>query len=537
MKEKKILMNYLLYILVFIGICIVGITKIFALETKTLYSTNSSGTLSNSNKYTYGYINQGGVQTVSTASINTTVNGRALALIYYMYEPVVLNKTYTMVVNFMSTDLINTFTSNMVQVATCNGDVCNDNAIVSVIKSNPTGWSNKITIEFNPITSGSVLLVNLSDKNATRLITGETTFGIKSVTLDSINQNEDIMNNANQNANNIISNNNTNTNAIIENQNANAQAIINAQYTCKVRSITLNDYIEYQGYVMNSSASLSSNSNYSVTELIKIKTNDPYTINLNYTTSNRYCLFDSNLNLIECPSYSGSREVNFNSNNAEYIRFTIRTDTADKTTFFGGNICLKDSEVVANQNEEAEKTRKGILGKLGDLISYINPSSDNFFLKLAFIPSSTFLENWYADFRNWIELKLGFLSTPITLFLDFINLYLNLNEEDIIINIPEITVPNFEEYTLIQAQTFNWSDLLESKQEFSTLWNLYLDFIDVFLILNFLGLCEVTYNRIFGGDTSQYEYYTTEETYSINDETGEATNHQLRQRRTRREKV
>ena len=66
---------------------------------------------------------------------------------------------------------------------------------------------------------------------------------------------------------------------------------------------------------------------------------------------------------------------------------------------------------------------------------------------------------------------------------------------------------------------------------------LYLDFIDVFLILNFLGLCEVTYNRIFGGDTSQYEYYTVEDTYSINDETGEATNHQLRQRRTRREKV
>lgn len=98
-------------------------------------------------------------------------------------------------------------------------------------------------------------------------------------------------------------------------------------------------------------------------------------------------------------------------------------------------------------------------------------------------------------------------------------------------------MPNFEETILIQAQTFNWGELLRSKPSFLNMWNLYLDFIDVFLILNFLGLCETTYNRIFGGDTSQYEYYTTEETYNINDDTGEATNHMLRQRRTRRERV
>ena len=69
------------------------------------------------------------------------------------------------------------------------------------------------------------------------------------------------------------------------------------------------------------------------------------------------------------------------------------------------------------------------------------------------------------------------------------------------------------------------------------LWELYLAFIDVFIILNFINLCENKYNRIFGGDTTQYEYYTVEDSYTINDQTGEATNHRLSERKTTRKRV
>lgn len=355
MSERKRKINLFLhsieYLIAFGIFFLFGIIHTLALETKTLYATNSSGTLSNSNKYTYGFINSGGVQTTSSASVNTTINGRALALIYYIYEPVVLNKTYTMEINFMGNDLINTFTSSMVEVATCNGEVCNDNAIVSVTKSSPSGMSNKLTIEFNPITSGSIILVNLSDKTREFYITGlynQQTFGIKSVTLDSTNQNQDIIDNQTNNTNNIINNNNSNTQEIINNQNENTHAIINAQYTCKTRSITLTKYIEYKGSYVSASGAIGSASNYSVTEYIKIVKNSPYTINLNYPTNNRYCLYDNNLNLIQCPSYSGIREINFNSGDAEFIRFTIRTDTDAYTSFYGGNICLKYSQEQTN---------------------------------------------------------------------------------------------------------------------------------------------------------------------------------------------
>lgn len=189
-------------------------------------------------------------------------------------------------------------------------------------------------------------------------------------------------------------------------------------------------------------------------------------------------------------------------------------------------------KVCKNRLDEANETSKGILGKIKDILSYINPFSENFFayklveliingLKSLFIPSDDFFSNWWNDFKSFMEAKLGFLTKPIDIFITFISSYLNLSEDNIIINIPNITVPNFEDNILIHAQTFNWKELLQSKTSFNNLWQLYLDFVDVFLIFNFIGLCEGVYARIFGGDTSNYEYYTVEDSYYFDSSTGE----------------
>ena len=124
------------------------------------------------------------------------------------------------------------------------------------------------------------------------------------------------------------------------------------------------------------------------------------------------------------------------------------------------------------------------------------------------------------------------------IFIDFVNMYLNLDSNtDVVINIPDIYVPNFEEYKIISATTFNWSELLKSKESLNTLWQLYLAFVDVFLILNFINLCESKYNRIFGGDTSNYEYYTVEDSITYDNDTGEVTGRRMNERRTTRKKV
>lgn len=190
-------------------------------------------------------------------------------------------------------------------------------------------------------------------------------------------------------------------------------------------------------------------------------------------------------------------------------------------------------QVCSNKLDEANETSKGIWATIKDL-----PNQFLNMLKGLFIPDDDYFSNWYTDFKEYIELKLGFLATPFTIFLDFIETYLDLSSsDDIVISIPDVTVPNFEDHTIISATTFNWSELLRSKSSLNNLWQLYLDFIDVYLILNFLSLCERTYNRIFGGDTSNYEYYTVEDSYTYDSDTGEVLSARRNERTTQKRKV
>ncbi len=201
---------------------------------------------------------------------------------------------------------------------------------------------------------------------------------------------------------------------------------------------------------------------------------------------------------------------------------------------YGQSICSNRIDDTNKKLDEQNNTSKGILGKLKDLLSYINPFSDNFFvykliellidaLKSLFIPKDGFFMDWWNDFKSYMNLKLGFLTKPIDIFISFISGYLNLSDSNIIINIPDITVPNFEDHIIIHSQSFNWKELLQSKTSLNNLWQLYLDFIDVFLIFNFIGLCESVYARIFGGDTSNYEYYTVDDSYYYDNSTGEVS--------------
>ncbi len=205
--------------------------------------------------------------------------------------------------------------------------------------------------------------------------------------------------------------------------------------------------------------------------------------------------------------------------------------------------------------DEAENTRKGIWetiksipGTIGTFFDNLGTKIGNFFkdlldgilegLKKLFIPEDDYFKNWFDDFKTYFEEKLGFIATPFTIIIDFVNSYLNLSSSnDIIIDVPDITVPNFEENKIISATTFNWSQTLRSKQALNTLWQLYLSFIDVYLILNFINLCESKYNRIFGGDTTNYEYYTVEDSYTFDNDTGEVLSARRNERTTTRKKV
>lgn len=321
---------------------------------------------------------------------------------------------------------------------------------------------------------------------------------------------------------------------------------------CGDNTITLTPR-EKGKYISDGYGNLNTNSYYNVSNFYNVKSNTNYTINFNDITGLEYgylCWYNDT-SLVSCSQYrdmSGYSASNFvvtSPSNANKITLTYRVNS---NANISGNLCINRIDETNNKLDQAEETRKGILGKIGDLISYINPLSENFFvykliellldaLKSLFIPKDGFFSEWFDEFMAYVELKLGFLATPFTLFIDFVESYLNLSSStDVIINIPDISVPNFEDNILIHATSFNWSETLRSKDSLNTLWQLYLDFIDVFLILNFIGLCESTYNRIFGGNTANYEYYTVEDSYTYDNNTGEVLSSRRNERTTKRKR-
>ena len=122
------------------------------------------------------------------------------------------------------------------------------------------------------------------------------------------------------------------------------------------------------------------------------------------------------------PYNFGTFELSFSN-----ISLTYTQDT--------GQIQVEQNNIIINQNnetnkklDEQNKTSKSILGKIGDILSYINPFSENFFayklveliingLKSLFIPKNLdFLEN----FKDTMSQKLGFIASVPLQLIDFI---------------------------------------------------------------------------------------------------------------------
>lgn len=561
---EKILKNpvnkFLLWVSMGIVVCLIGITNVFADEItfkvydyQVYYDNNGSSVSQVGQTFNYSF------NAYVSNNITTSANSYGAGVVINSGIPIISGHAYSISFYFIEKGNIALSSKNRIALGSS----------VSGAASSYTGGSYYATMITSKVVNGSTLQFAFTANASYQYIfipwttTSTTTqnyvfdsYLINDLGASSSLSQSDINNSLNSQTNTlnqsitnsqnaITSNADNNRDLIIQNQNENTISQIIADGNNARQQEVNNCTNAYMfnlksGYTINPSNTLVTTDGAFYTEDYITINNDVTQLTIkngSHDVGYYILVYDTNKSILDY-WYSDNRTMTLPSG-SKYFR--IVTKNANIMVYDGNKGCN-------NKLDEAETTRKGILGKIGDLISYINPTSPNFFvyklidllkqaLQYLFVPSNDYFSNWYADFRTYIELKLGFLSTPITIFLDFINMFLNLSEEDIIINIPDIYVPNFEEHKIISATTFNWSDLLESKQSLNNLWNLYLDFIDVFMILNFLGLCEVTYARIFGGDTTQYEYYTTEVSYDVDNSTGEVKNTRYNERKTRREKV
>ena len=378
--------TFILWLLLFIVICIVGISDVFGLETKTIYSNQ---TLDNSNQFNYGFVNAGGVDSITTGSVGSRISGKTKYINFYLSQNVALNYTYTIRINFLADDLQPYFSLNHVkEISVCNSSSCSNSSIVSIKKQNNNGFSTWVELTFNPTQVGSVIGVTLGD-NSGSFITGETFFGISSVQIESKNANQDVIDNATNNTNNIINNNNSNTESII-NSNKETQEIIKDQFNTKnyCNNIVYNSFINknYLEFYFDKSK-ISKNEFY-----ISFITDDSLSRNSIYLCFGDDCTFISSItcesNLLCSHSFSLKSDLYsslINSPSTDNLHFRIYKNNASFTilnnsfisnSLDSSNYCEYGSYTTSNKLDEANETSKGIFGKLKDLFNWLTNDDD-----------------------------------------------------------------------------------------------------------------------------------------------------------------
>lgn len=156
--------------------------------------------------------------------------------------------------------------------------------------------------------------------------------------------------------------------------------------------------------------------------------------------------------------------------------------------------------------EENTKTNKNIFEKIGDILSYINPFSENFFgkklvelildgLKGLFVPEEGFFDTYFSDLKNWFSDRLGFLWTPFDIIIEILNKILNINFSEPIFHIPEINEP-FSGSKLICEYDYNLNDLLDN-EVFKNIHNIYFISVDAVIIFALINLARRKIEEVF----------------------------------------
>lgn len=378
--------NFILWLLLGFLICFVGITDVFGLETKTIYSNQ---TLDNSNQFNYGFVNAGGVDSITTGFVGSRISGKTKYINFYLSQNVALNYTYIIRINFLADDVQPYFSLNHVkEISVCNSSSCSNSSIISIKKQNNNGFSTWVELTFNPTQVGNVIGVTLGDNSGT-FITGETFFGISSVQIESKNSNQDVIDNATNNTNNIINNNNSNTESII-NSNKDTQEIIKDQFNTKnyCNNIVYNSFINknYLEFYFDKSK-ISKNEFY-----LSFITDDSLSGNSIYLCFGNDCTFITSIscdsNSLCSKSFSLKNDLYsslINSTSTDNLHFRIYKNNASFTllnnsfisnSLDSSNYCEYGSYTTTNKLDEVNETSKGIFGKLKDLFNWLTNNDE-----------------------------------------------------------------------------------------------------------------------------------------------------------------
>lgn len=197
----------------------------------------------------------------------------------------------------------------------------------------------------------------------------------------------------------------------------------------------------------------------------------------------------------------------------------------------------EESEKINNSitSDDEDDTSKscGIICKLKSIVSFLKPDH----LINIIVPTEKQMNDLLDDTTDMIATKIGILGLPMTVYTQFIKLINNTSETDYCMNWDAVHVPNFEEAVpIISAGNFCFSSILEN-EKIATFRSTCMTIIGGLILFAFVAYLKNSYNKIFDiPDREEYTYFTTEDTYTVDDHTGEVLNHKYSQRKTFREK-
>ena len=189
----------------------------------------------------------------------------------------------------------------------------------------------------------------------------------------------------------------------------------------------------------------------------------------------------------------------------DQVVFTVGGLTAEEELQNKQDQTNQKLDEQTNAIKESNETNKGIWETIKDILSYINPFSENFFvykliellleaIKSLFIPSDDFFSTYFTDLKDWFSDRLGFLFYPFELIIDILNKILNIDFENPIFNIPDIHEP-FTNKKIISATTFNLNDLL-TNNTWKTVHDIYLILLDAFIVFGLVNLFLRKYKEV-----------------------------------------
>ena len=414
--------NFILWLLLFFVICIVGISDVFGLETKTIYSNQ---TLDNSNQFNYGFVNAGGVDRITTGNVGSRISGKTKYINFYLSQNVALNYTYTIRINFLADDVQPYFSLNHVkEISVCNSSSCSNSSIVSIKKQNNNGFSTWVELTFNPTQVGNVIGVTLGDNHGS-YITGETFFGISSVQIESKNANQDVIDNATNNTNNIINNNNSNTESII-NSNKETQQIIKDQFnTCRDSNNLINKNNLTVGYIGNDGSLHTGGGSSYTTNILNLGSG---TFTLSNARLEKICYYNDDDSFSSCTTLS-STLYTFTLTDFNKVRFQFNNSSV-------GDLMLNKGDTSKPYEPYGEKICTNKLDEQTNAVNNLNDSLNNSDSSGATSEASEFFSGFTTDtfgLTSIITAPLNLIGsitsstcTPLGLPLPYVNKTLEL---------------------------------------------------------------------------------------------------------------